>query len=242
MPTRGQLNEVRWPNLARGPRVCGTLVCVDAVARGRMPDSQSRKPWFKSHFRPFRSLAIFVLSMTPQVTKLYKWVPCYRQWWKYEWIVFGRKCSATRVLPWEVELVPEWTGQPGGEVLSALSGPTDWILRYLKICIYLFYLFSRERPTLWRLLSCDLFSSDWFTYSIHPNQWFLTINISCSILNGAQTMLFNGSLPFPGEQAFCSCQPIYCHKFHQRLALSMSPIHTYLHLHLPMALSLQHEL
>ena len=42
-----------------------------------------------------------------------------------------------RMLPREVKLVSEWTGLPGGEVWSALSGPTDWILHYIKTYIYL---------------------------------------------------------------------------------------------------------
>ena len=32
----------------------------------------------------------------------------------------------------------EWTGLPGSEVWSALSGPNDWILRYIKTYLYLF--------------------------------------------------------------------------------------------------------
>ena len=35
-----------------------------------------------------RSLANLVLFTTPQFAQLYKWVPCYRRWWKCEWRVF----------------------------------------------------------------------------------------------------------------------------------------------------------
>ena len=45
------------------------------------------------------------------------------------------------MLPREVELVSEWTCLPGGEVQSAFSGPTDWILRYIKTYIYPFFCF-----------------------------------------------------------------------------------------------------
>ena len=41
------------------------------------------------------------------------------------------------ILPMAVELVSEGTGLPGNDV--CLSGPTDWILRYIKPDIYLFY-------------------------------------------------------------------------------------------------------
>ena len=37
-----------------------------------------------------------------------------------------------RVFSAWLECLPERTGLPGGEVYSALSGPTDWILRYYK--------------------------------------------------------------------------------------------------------------
>ena len=40
-----------------------------------MTDSQSREPGFESPLLRFRSLGIFVLSMTPQSTQLYKLVP-----------------------------------------------------------------------------------------------------------------------------------------------------------------------
>ena len=60
----------------------------------------------------FLSLGIFVLFTTPQSTQLYKWVPCYRQWWTCEWIVVARNCCMTRMLPREAELVSEWTGLP----------------------------------------------------------------------------------------------------------------------------------
>ena len=53
---------------------------------------------------PFRRLGIFVLSTITQSTQLYKWVPGYRQWWKYEWIVFARNCCVARILPREAKL------------------------------------------------------------------------------------------------------------------------------------------
>ena len=59
--------------LADGPCIflesVGIRACVD---RGRMPDSQSREPRFKSPLLPFQSLGIFVLSAMPQFTQLYK--------------------------------------------------------------------------------------------------------------------------------------------------------------------------
>ena len=73
-------------------------------------------------FATISKLAIFDLSTTPQFIQLYK---C-------EWLAFARNCSMARLLPREVELAPEWTGLPGGEVWSPLSDPTDWILRYIK--------------------------------------------------------------------------------------------------------------
>ena len=42
------------------------------------------------------------------------------------------------MLPREIELVPERTGLSGVEVYSALSGPTDWILRHIETYHYLF--------------------------------------------------------------------------------------------------------
>ena len=46
----------------------------------RTPDSQLRDPGFESPLLPFQSLGLFILSMTPQFTQLYKWVPDYRMW------------------------------------------------------------------------------------------------------------------------------------------------------------------
>ena len=69
---------------------------------------------------------------------------------KYEWIT-------VRKLLREAELVSEWTGLPGGEVLSTLSGPTDWILyknmhftlRFLQECfpheVYAAYIIKPEK-------------------------------------------------------------------------------------------------
>ena len=49
-------------------------------------------------------------------------------------LVVARNCCLARMLPGEDELVSEWTGLPGmaKSVFSALSGPTDWILHYIK--------------------------------------------------------------------------------------------------------------
>ena len=54
-----------------------------------LPDSQARDPRFESTLLPFRSLGNFVLSAMPQFIQLWKLVPSYRRWWKYEWIVFA---------------------------------------------------------------------------------------------------------------------------------------------------------
>ena len=56
---------------------------------------------------PFRRLGIFVLSMTPLFTQLYKCVPGYGQWWKCECLVVARNCCLTGMLPGEAELVSE---------------------------------------------------------------------------------------------------------------------------------------
>ena len=52
-------------------------------------------------------------------------------------LVVARNCCMARMLPGEAEListVSEWTGLPRGvqKVYCTLSGPTDWILRYIK--------------------------------------------------------------------------------------------------------------
>ena len=36
-----------------------------------------------------------------------------RRWWKSGWIIFTLNCCVARMLPREVELVPEWTDLPG---------------------------------------------------------------------------------------------------------------------------------
>ena len=49
--------------------------------------------------------------------------------------VFARNCCMTRMLPGEAELVSEKTGLLGGggaKSVSAFSGPTDRILRYIR--------------------------------------------------------------------------------------------------------------
>ena len=45
----------------------------------------------------------------------------------------------------EVELVPESTGLPEDEVENALSGPTNWILRYIKNIKYTFEIGSMHQ-------------------------------------------------------------------------------------------------
>ena len=66
---------------------------------------------------PFQRLGIFILSTMPQFNQLYKWVPGYRQWWKYEWLVFAaRNCCMASMLPSEAELVSVWTSLPGVKV------------------------------------------------------------------------------------------------------------------------------
>ena len=63
----------------------------------------------------------------------------------------------------EVELVSEWTYLSGDEVWSALSGPTDWRLRYIKTYVYFtgpwrcWTCYSRSSSTRdWRVLSPSL--------------------------------------------------------------------------------------
>ena len=49
-------------------------------------------------------------------------------------LVVSRNCCMARMLPGEAELVRnEHVCQGGQKVSSALSGPTDWILRYIKL-------------------------------------------------------------------------------------------------------------
>ena len=48
-------------------------------------------------------------------------------------LVLARNCCMARMFPGEAELVSEWTGLPGSaKSVKRLSGPTDWILRYIK--------------------------------------------------------------------------------------------------------------
>ena len=76
-------------------------VCWAKSLSGRTPDSQSREPGFESSLLLFWRLGIIILSTTPQLTQLYKWVHDYRQWWKCEWVVFARnftwlECRASK--------------------------------------------------------------------------------------------------------------------------------------------------
>ena len=87
-----------------------------------MPDSQSTE----SPLLPFRSLGIFVLSMTPQFTELYKWIPGYRRSWKCDWIVAARNCCNARMLPREAELVPEFTSMYRWFTCEAILQVVRW--------------------------------------------------------------------------------------------------------------------
>ena len=48
------------------------IISTTYIERGRMRDSQSRQPGFKSPLLPFQRLGIFVFSTMPQFTRLYK--------------------------------------------------------------------------------------------------------------------------------------------------------------------------
>ena len=58
-------------------------------------------------------------------------------------IVVARNCCMARMLPGEAENgVGMNRSVRGGKVYSALSGPTDWIMRYIKNnYLYLSYIF-----------------------------------------------------------------------------------------------------
>ena len=109
---------------------------------GRMPDSQSRESGFESPLPPFWRLGIFVLFTTPQFTQPYKWVPGYRRWWKYEWVVFTRNCGMVWMVAREVELVSEWTHRSaggGGVKCNALwTVQRTGYMRYIKTYLYVF--------------------------------------------------------------------------------------------------------
>ena len=116
-----------------------------------MSYSQSRETGFESPLLPFRSLDIFVLSSTPQFTRLHKWLLGYRQQWKCEWIVV-----ASTWLPdgWMLIREVDWCCneqfcQGLKCIYSALSGPTDWTLCYIKS--YLYFFFSRKLAMFWVL-------------------------------------------------------------------------------------------
>ena len=84
----------------------GSSVVLECWTRNQMSPG--------SNPQPFCSLGIFVLSTTPLLTHLFKWVPGYRRWWKCEWLVIARNCCMARMLPREAELASEWTGLPDG--------------------------------------------------------------------------------------------------------------------------------
>ena len=52
--------------------ISSLMICGARYLSGRMPGSQSREPGLESPLLPFRSSDIFVLSMMPQFTQLYK--------------------------------------------------------------------------------------------------------------------------------------------------------------------------
>ena len=56
--------------------------------------------WLPYNLRLFLHTCIY-----HSITSLYS-----RRWWECEWIVFAGNCSVARMLPIEIELVPEWTG------------------------------------------------------------------------------------------------------------------------------------
>ena len=61
-------------------------------------------------------------------------------------LLLARNCCQARMLPGETELVTERRGLSGrAKRLNALSGPTDWILRYIKTTFYTHFLFHREK-------------------------------------------------------------------------------------------------
>ena len=64
-------------------------ICVQAGNSAVECRTLNRESQRFNPFVLFRRLDVFILSMTPQFTLLYKWVPCYRQLWKFEWIVFS---------------------------------------------------------------------------------------------------------------------------------------------------------
>ena len=99
-----------------------------------MPDSQSSEPGFESPFATVSKIGYFrSLHWRPS------WFSCINEYLAIDSgghvsdLVFARNCSIARMLPGEAELVSEWTGLPGrAKVWSALSGPADRILRYIK--------------------------------------------------------------------------------------------------------------
>ena len=57
-------------------------------------------------------------------------------------LALARNCCLARMLPGEAELVSERTGLPGrAKSVQRLSGPTDWILRYIKTTFTFSFLF-----------------------------------------------------------------------------------------------------
>ena len=101
---------------------------------GRTPDSQTCEPGFESPFATVWKIGhLRSLHWRPC------WLSCINEYLAIDSggnvsdLVLARNCCLARMLPGEAELVSEWTGLSGrAKVWSALSGPTDWILRYIK--------------------------------------------------------------------------------------------------------------
>ena len=89
----------RHTTLVNIAKVSGMVTNGARLLSDIMPDSRSREHGFESHFLPLRSLAIFVLTTTPQYTYVYKRVHGCRRRWTYECILFARNYSVARMLP-----------------------------------------------------------------------------------------------------------------------------------------------
>ena len=101
--------------------------------------TQLKEPGFKSYCCHIKALAILFPHYHSSLSC--KWVPRYRQGWKREWIIFAQQLQHGWMLPREVEMVLEWTGQPGGERLSKLNNPKDWTQCCVNINIPLLEVF-----------------------------------------------------------------------------------------------------
>ena len=79
-----------------------------------MPDSQSSEPGFESPFATVSKIGHFhSLHWRPS------WLSCINEYLAIDSggnvsdLVLAHNCCLTRTLPWEAELVSEWTGLPG---------------------------------------------------------------------------------------------------------------------------------